>query len=367
MLKKIDIQDLKPGMVIKKITEQNGPLKIKKSGLVTSKDMVQGLVEMGVLQVEIDPDQTVEVSAPLIKKSTTRRMLESNKITYSQDDDEVSEHYNRTLFLPSVQSIPAPWQIYAKRYLIAVFVAIVGLGFGWSLGNDALINMIFGSDKAPTVENIVDNASPTATPDLQQPASEEPTVKQAITQQAPSQQQVSQPTLTQPIVNQQVAAASVKEPENLAFESQSSNSLPDSAAIESEQAANNASLQQQLNTQTETESNISADMLARFRKAVTEVESSPIPEPPLENLPDNDEVPRVDQLPAWAMSQLPSMAFSAHMYASQDSERWVRVNGTRMVEGDKIDGLIEIIRIEPQRVILNYSGQTFSMAALTDW
>jgi general secretion pathway protein B len=38
-----------------------------------------------------------------------------------------------------------------------------------------------------------------------------------------------------------------------------------------------------------------------------------------------------------------------------------------MVEGDKIDGMIEIIRIEPQHVILNYSGQTFSMSALTDW
>ena len=78
-------------------------------------------------------------------------------------------------------------------------------------------------------------------------------------------------------------------------------------------------------------------------------------------------MPRIDQLPAWVMTRLPSMAFSAHMYASVESDRWVRVNGTRMVEGDKIDGLIEIVRIEPQHVILNFSGQTFSMAALTDW
>tara|TARA_B110000967_G_C18338109_1_gene295317 strand:- start:268 stop:384 length:117 start_codon:yes stop_codon:yes gene_type:complete len=38
-----------------------------------------------------------------------------------------------------------------------------------------------------------------------------------------------------------------------------------------------------------------------------------------------------------------------------------------MREGDKIDGMIEIVSIEPQHVILNYSGQMFSMAALTDW
>jgi general secretion pathway protein B len=107
--------------------------------------------------------------------------------------------------------------------------------------------------------------------------------------------------------------------------------------------------------------------LARFRKAINEVEDLPVTAAPVESLASSEDVPRVDQLPAWVMNRLPSMAFSAHMYASLDSERWVRVNGSRMVEGDKIDGMIEIVRIEPQHVILNYSGQTFSMAALTDW
>ena len=100
---------------------------------------------------------------------------------------------------------------------------------------------------------------------------------------------------------------------------------------------------------------------------MVETEDLPVIEKPIESASSSEDVPRVDQLPAWIMNRLPSMAFSAHMYASIDSERWVRVNGTRMVEGDKIDGIIEIVRIEPQHVILNYSGQTFSMAALTDW
>ena len=58
MFKPLDIQALQPGMVIVRVIAQNGPVKIKKSGLVTSKDMVQGLIEMGILQVEIDTDQT---------------------------------------------------------------------------------------------------------------------------------------------------------------------------------------------------------------------------------------------------------------------------------------------------------------------
>ena len=59
------IAELKPGMVIVRITEQNGPVKIRKSGLVTSDAMVTGLAEMGVLEVEVDPAQTVEIEKPV--------------------------------------------------------------------------------------------------------------------------------------------------------------------------------------------------------------------------------------------------------------------------------------------------------------
>ena len=63
------LKNLQPGMVIVQITKQNGPVKIRKSGLVSSDAMVQGLSEMGVQELEIDPEQTVEV-APLTPTST---------------------------------------------------------------------------------------------------------------------------------------------------------------------------------------------------------------------------------------------------------------------------------------------------------
>ncbi len=90
MLKQINIQDLQPGMVIVRIVEQNGPVKIKKSGLVTSQNMVQGLIEMGIQQLEVDPDQTVEVEAQHIKKSATRRILENNTVTSTRIEDGLS-------------------------------------------------------------------------------------------------------------------------------------------------------------------------------------------------------------------------------------------------------------------------------------
>mgnify|MGYP003654880084 CR=1 FL=1 len=340
MLKQINIQELQPGMVIVRITAQNGPVKIKKSGLVSSQDMVQGLIEMGIQQVEVDPDQSVEleVAAPKIKKSATRRMLESNKVTHTQLNDGLSDQFHRNLYLPSVQDIPSAWQFYTKRYSLAAFIALGGLGLGWALANyQGVVSLLSSQPETPMA-----SVSAPVTTSLSQD---------------PKQQD-----------NEAELATQVPRPEDTNV-SEIANAAAQTVAVSEQptQGAEPSDLEQAITPLVEPEPQISADVLARFRKAINEVGNSPDASPPVDSVSNSNDVPRIDQLPPWAMTRLPSMAFSAHMYASVESERWVRVNGTRMVEGDKIDGLIEIVRIEPQRVILNFSGQTFSMAALTDW
>tara|TARA_R110002153_G_scaffold166870_1_gene319436 strand:- start:12765 stop:13811 length:1047 start_codon:yes stop_codon:yes gene_type:complete len=348
MLKQIDIHDLRAGMVIVRITAQNGPVKIKKSGLVTSQDMVQGLIEMGIQQVEVDPDQTVELEAeaPKIKKSATRRMLESNKVTSTRNNDGLSDQYHRSLFLPSVQDMPSAWQYYSKRYLFAAFIALGGLAFGWTLANyQSVLGLFSSQDEMPRVSVPIPALTSSSQVTEQQTDDVKP-LKQVANPQDTNANKIASAAVQQVAVSEEA-----KQP---------------SEAIDLEQTITATPVPVTV-TETEPEPQISADVLARFKKAITEVEDSPAAPPPVESVSSSKEVPRIDQLPPWVMTRLPSMAFSAHMYASVDSERWVRVNGTRMVEGDKIDGLIEIVRIEPQHVILNFSGQTFSMAALTDW
>ncbi|MFT6990482.1 MAG: general secretion pathway protein B [Paraglaciecola sp.] len=338
MLKQIDIQALQPGMVIVRITEQNGPVKIKKSGLVTSHNMLQGLIEMGIQQVEVDLDQTVEVEAPKIKKSATLRMLESNKATSTQIDDGLSEQFHRSLFLPSVQNIPSAWQFYTKRYFLAAFIALGGLGLGWTLANYQGVLTLFTSQPNAPVQSVYIPVPAAVAPVIDPLRNNVPASMQVDNIQATKSSEVTSVPKSQVVVTDNI---------------ESSPKLSD--------------VVQTITPPAEPEPQISADVLARFRKAITEVEDLPATPPPVEIISSSEDVPRIDQLPAWVMTRLPGMAFSAHMYASIESERWVRVNGTRMVEGDKIDGIIEIMRIEPQHVILNYSGQTFSMAALTDW
>ncbi|MFQ3190493.1 MAG: general secretion pathway protein B [Paraglaciecola sp.] len=338
MLRQIDIQDLQPGMVIVRVTEQNGPVKIKKSGLVTSQGMVQGLSEMGIQKLEIDPDQTVEVEAPAIKKSATLRMLESNKVTNTQIDDSLSEQFHRSLFLPSVQDIPSAWQFYTKRYFLAAFIALGGLSVGWTLANYQEIMTLLSPKPNKLLVNVSVPVSTTVAPATQLLDNKiEPSIKVDIPQDRNTGLNVNQAA-------QQVAAI---DDIGISLEtigvSQAGEPAPEPAPL------------------------ISANLLKSFQKAMAETEDLPVMEKPIKNISSSKDVPRIDQLPAWVMNRLPSMAFSAHMYASIEAERWVRVNGTRMVEGDKIDGKIEIVRIEPQHVILNYSGQMFSMSALTDW
>ncbi|MGY0591462.1 MAG: general secretion pathway protein GspB, partial [Paraglaciecola chathamensis] len=127
----LNIDALTPGMVIVKITQQNGPIKIRKSGLVTSMEMVTGLAEMGVQQVEIDPAQTVEIERPQIQKSQTQELLESDRVGAHGADAAVSDQFNRSLFLPSVQALPSRWQYYTTPIVQGLLVVLLGFALGW--------------------------------------------------------------------------------------------------------------------------------------------------------------------------------------------------------------------------------------------
>jgi general secretion pathway protein B len=111
---------------------------------------------------------------------------------------------------------------------------------------------------------------------------------------------------------------------------------------------------------------ISPDLLRRFESALASLDQEPEAEYETEVTTISD-VPRVHELPARTLTILPSMAFSAHMYASDPKERWVRVNGRRVNEGDYIEDDLRVVNIKPQELILSFNGQEFSMAALTDW
>jgi general secretion pathway protein B len=351
----VDIDDLVPGMVIVKITLQNGPIKIRKSGLVTSQEMVSGLGEMGVQQVEIDPAQTVEIAPAVAQKSLTQQLLQSDKRAQHGLDSALSEQFNRSLFLPSVAQIPSLWRYYAKRFATAAIVFICGLGGGW-LGAtyEQWLPAIYGVGvvTAPMHSKNPDNLYPPQANQTQD--------------QAPAPETHSALNGPTPMANTALAAQATQRA--IDAPTQDDKSL-DEKVIKKPQAKQAVVDEPPAPVTQTTEAappRISSDLLKRFEKAINDLDSEPNTgfEPRTNSASD---VPRIDQLPAWVLTKLPAMAFTAHMYASNPDDRWVRVNGVRMVQGDMIDAKVRIQSIDPQHVILNYNGQTFSMSALTDW
>ncbi len=65
--------------------------------------------------------------------------------------------------------------------------------------------------------------------------------------------------------------------------------------------------------------------------------------------------------------QIPPLKFEAHVYATSTNQRWVKVNGKTLQEGQWVTADIRIKEITPQFVLLQLGNQLFSMAALSEW
>lgn len=375
----INIDALLPGMVIVKITQQNGPIKIRKSGLVTSMEMVTGLGEMGVQQVEIDPAQTVEIDRPKVQKSQTQKLLESDRAAGAKGihgaDAAVSDQFNRSLFLPSVQALPSRWQYYTKPLLQGLVVVIIGFALGWGAAIApsllAKLTSPAAQDDAVIVEgsargsrenaSAAINANGALADDLLGSETDlgvnmpSANIGEKRLSVKPNKPDDGQTPGNQNAVNESVATPANQPHTNTQLETTSP----------SEQQVN-LRPEAQPELKPEASPRISSDLLKRFEKAITELDKEP--EQPFEaTQTKSEDTPRIDQLPAWVLTQLPPMVFTTHMYASSAQDRWVKVNNRTLHEGDMIAQKVRIEHIEPQHVILNYQGQTFSMSALSEW
>ena len=77
--------------------------------------------------------------------------------------------------------------------------------------------------------------------------------------------------------------------------------------------------------------------------------------------------PDISTLDAELLQQIPALRFDAHVYATSATQRWVKVNGKTLQEGQWVTADIRIREITQQYVLLQLGAELFSMAALTQW
>ncbi len=139
-----------------------------------------------------------------------------------------------------------------------------------------------------------------------------------------------------------------------------------SPKVVTKQADNTAAKAGNNNYQVNAVDGVSNEFLARFQSAIDETSTEQNTRSSLLNQNNIAIAPPLTDMPAWLQKQIPSLEFDMHIYAS-DGQGWVKVNGRERYEGDKIAEDLFLNKILPQKVILSYQGEHFSLPALSSW
>ncbi|WP_419572152.1 general secretion pathway protein GspB [Rheinheimera sp.] len=107
-----------------------------------------------------------------------------------------------------------------------------------------------------------------------------------------------------------------------------------------------------------------AELREKFASALAAAERSN--RQPQINYHDVPAVP-VQQLDDLLLRQIPPLKFEAHVYATEPAQRWVKVNGKDLQQGQWLSADVQVKEILPQYVVLQFGQQTFSVEALSDW
>lgn len=428
MLKQIAVSELTPGMMVTRVVEQSGPVKIRKVGFIRSPDMIKGLKEMGVTLVEVNLDESLNVefeaetldssevvgnkTEAVSTKTATQRLVASSK-QIADVDRQLSQQFHRSLFLPAVDQMPSKWTLYGKPYALLVAYVVVGLLIGsvstYTIQSLSTSSQVIVSepqkqgaafDSSPSMEVASeqinsDNASsriensPTEAENITDEGVVADTDSKAIIaaqrtddlnnanvlpQQEPStENKVNSAVVEEESVNEQslVNGVLLEEGQQLlgyqGTDDAISESSNNNASQNSSEQSNNTNIVDSGQSVDE-DAIINSELFRRIQRVAEDVDSQPTePVPELLRVTDLNELPRIDQLSPAILTQMPAMSFSAHMYASNPQDRWVRVNSTRLGEGDTIANKVLLKRIESEKVVLEYKGTEFTMNALSDW
>lgn len=396
----IAIENVKPGMVIIQITKQNGPVKIRKSGLVSSDAMVQGLSEMGVQEVEIDPEQTVEVATPTHHRTQTQALLRGQHDTSARFDNSLNDQFNRSLFLPTVESLPSSFSLYAKQALTFAVVIVGGLALGFTAATKShwwpALSASFSEPSTSPVANVnnaqkSDDLKEASANSTEGDSASNGAIDNSVQMPGQGTERISEPTTDK---STEQASESTPAGTQVAASNANRNTSNPNSSNTTPSNSNTPEVNDELLTQAPLPDNgtskdvtneyegkvlnesedsgkieVSPELMARFNAAVEALDdkTSSANAEPETKVTVRDDTLRVDQLPVRLLTRLPTMNFSAHMYASNPRDRWVRVNGRQLSEGDWIADKVQIINIEAQRVVLAFENEIFTMAALTDW
>ncbi|WP_342607616.1 general secretion pathway protein GspB [Vibrio tritonius] len=64
---------------------------------------------------------------------------------------------------------------------------------------------------------------------------------------------------------------------------------------------------------------------------------------------------------------LPALNFQTHVYTSDPTRRWVKINGVEYRQGDSVGTDITLVEIKPKSTIIRFKGDLIEIPALYEW
>jgi len=113
-----------------------------------------------------------------------------------------------------------------------------------------------------------------------------------------------------------------------------------------------------------TAADVPDELKRKFELALAQTDQLPAHQRITESAAPARDIHSLDEL---LKRQIPPLRFEAHGYASTPEQRWVKVNGKDLQEGQWVTADIQIKEITAQYVLLQMGRQLFSMEALTEW
>ena len=119
-------------------------------------------------------------------------------------------------------------------------------------------------------------------------------------------------------------------------------------------------------------SNVSDDLAARFKNALAmqgqDMQTERPGEADAEEDSGADDGSDIEQMSRAFQEKVPSISYDFHMYSTVAEDRWIRLNGEELKEGQfTSSGEIQVVEIQPNRTIFRLGNQSFSIESLTDW
>ena len=107
-------------------------------------------------------------------------------------------------------------------------------------------------------------------------------------------------------------------------------------------------------------------LIDAFSEAFEQAQNEPDEQTVISSSTTSAGVTLIEPLPDSFKARLPAINYQAHIYASEPSRSWVKINGRELKVGENFNG-VYIVEISAEQLLLEYDYVEFSLGAMDDW